>query len=65
MTTSNKALLALIVLFLLFCGGVVIGLLIYFTMFIIELAAHTLLALPLAIAALIILILKMLALQPK
>ena len=65
MTTSNKALLALIVLFLLFCGGVIIGLLIYFTMFIIELAAHTLLALPLAIAALIILILNMLALQPK
>lgn len=65
MTTSNKALLALIVLFLLFCGGVIIGQLIYFTMFIIELAAHTLLALPLAIAALIILILNMLALQPK
>ena len=65
MTTSNKALFALVVLFLLFCGGVVCGLIIYFVMFMIEMVAHEPITLLFGIVGLIIAILKVLAMQPK
>lgn len=65
MTTSNKALFALVVLFLLFCGGVVIGLTIYFVMFMIELVERAPITLVFGIIGLIIAILKILAMQPK
>ena len=65
MTASNKALLALVVLFLIFCGCVVLGLTIYFVMFMIELVAHNPITLLFGIVGLIIAILKVLAMQPK
>lgn len=65
MTTSDKALFALVVLFLIFCGGVVLGLTIYFVMFMIEMVAHEPITLLFGILGLIIAILKVLALQPK
>ena len=65
MTTSNKALFALVVLFLIFCGGVVIGLTIYFVMFMIELVERSPITLLFGIVGLIIAILKVLAMQPK
>ena len=64
MTASNKALLALVVLFLIFCGCVVLGLTIYFVMFMIELVAHNPITLVFGIIGLIIAILKVLAMQP-
>ena len=65
MTASNKALLALVVLFLIFCGCVVLGLTIYFVMFMIELVAHNPITLVFGIIGLIIAILKVLAMQSK
>ena len=65
MTTSDKALFALVVLFLIFSGGVVIGLTIYFVMFMIEMVAHKPITLLFGIIGLIIAILKVLAMQPK
>ena len=65
MTTSNKALLALVVLFLIFSGSVVIGLTIYFVMFMVELVARNPITLVFGIISLIIAILKVLAIQPK
>ena len=65
MTTSNKALFALVILFLIFCGCVVIGLTIYLVMFMIDMVAHNPIALPIAIVCLIVAILKVLAMQPK
>ena len=65
MTTSDKALFALVVLFLIFSGGVVIGLTIYFVMFMIELVERSPVTLLFGIVGLIIAILKVLAMQPK
>lgn len=65
MTTSNKALFALVVLFLIVCAGIIIGLTIYFVGFMIELVAHNPVALPIGIVCLIVAILKVLAMQPK
>lgn len=65
MTTSNKALFALVILFLIFCGCVVLGLTIYFVMFMIEMVAHKPITLVFGIIGLIIAILKVLAMQPK
>ena len=65
MTTSNKALLAFVILFLIFCGCVVLGLTIYFVMFMIEMVAHEPITLLFGIVGLIIAILKVLAMQPK
>ena len=56
---------ALVILFLIFCGGVVIGLTIYFVMFMIEMVAHKPITLVFGIIGLIIAILKVLAMQPK
>ena len=53
------------VLFLIFCGGVVIGLTIYFVMFMIELVERAPITLLFGIVGLIIAILKVLAIQPK
>ena len=65
MTTSDKALFALMILFGIFSGGVVIGLIIYFVMFMVELVAANPITLPIGIVCLIVAILKVLAIQPK
>ena len=65
MTTPNKALMTLVALFLIFCACQVIGLTIYFILFMLELVAEVPIALPIAIFFLIISILKVLAMQPK
>ena len=65
MTTSNKALFALVVLFFLFSGTVVIGLIFYFILFMVELVERSPITLLFGIVGLIIAILKVLAMQPK
>ena len=65
MTASNKALFALVILFFIFSGGVVIGLTIYFVMFMIELVERAPITLLFGIVGLIIAILKVLAMQSK
>ena len=65
MTTPDKALLAVMVIYGLICGAIFIGALIFFWMFIIELAAHCWVALPIAIVCFAFAILKILACQPR
>ena len=65
MTTADKALWAVMAIYGLICGAIFIGALIFFLMFVIELAARCWVALPIAIVCLAFAILKVLACQPR